>query len=135
MTNVLDIVSTVSASTSLCSCRRPPSRPRSRDDATTGSSDNDNNEVRELFEQLALACLQTIDRNAETLLESEDWLLLPPKMVQFVIKRDTLCLTSETPVIKALNRWCVHRCTKRSMMVTLKNKVGYKSRRQHSKKY
>ena len=132
MTNVLDIVSTVSASTSLCSCRRPPSRPRSRDDAATGSSDNDNNEVRELFEQLALACLQTIDRNAETLLEGEDWLLLPPKMVQFVIKRDTLCLTSETPVIKALNRWCVHRCTKRSMMATLKNKVQHKSRRQHS---
>merc|ERR1712079_646141 len=77
----------------------------------------------ELFEQLALACLQTIDRNAETLLESEDWLLLPPKLVQFVIKRDTLCLTSETPVIKALNRWCVHRCTKRSMVATLKNKT------------
>ena len=88
--------------------------------------DNDANEVYELFEKLAFTCLQTIDIHAEELLGTEDFLLLSPKMVQFVIKRDTLCLSSESLIIAALNSWCVHRCSRRGAVATLKNKVTHK---------
>ena len=99
-------------------------RRESQDDSETrGDKDNDANEVYELFEKLAFTCLQTIDVHAEELLESEDFLLLSPKMVQFVIKRDTLCVSSESLIIAALNSWSVYRCSRRGAMATLKNKV------------
>ena len=87
------------------------------------ADENEDNEVTEMYEELAYICLQNIDKNAEALLEGEDFLLLSPKMVQFIIKRDTLVISSETLVINALNRWCVHRCSQKGMMATLKNKV------------
>jgi len=123
--NVLDICHTISSFTSLCSCKKNFRRRReSQDDSETpaDNKDNDANEVYELFEKLAFTCLQTIDIHAEELLGSEDFLLLSPKMVQFVIKRDTLCVSSESLIIAALNSWCVHRCSRRGAVATLKNK-------------
>jgi len=118
--NVLDIVSTVASFTSLCSCKKAGRR---EDNLKAEAADeNDDNEVTEMYEELAFVCLQTIDKNAEALLEGKDFLLLSPKMVQFIIKRDTLVIGSETLVINALNRWCVHRCGQKGMMATLKNK-------------
>ena len=78
-----------------------------------------------MFEKLAFKCLLTIDAHAELLLKSSDFLLLPAKMVQFILKRDTLCISSEILVINALNRWCVNVCSKKSRIATLKNKVRY----------
>ena len=123
---MLDICHTISSFTSLCSCKKNVRRRRgSRDDTDTkDNKDNDANEVYELFEKLAFTCLQTIDVHTEELLESEDFLLLSPKMVQFIIKRDTLCVSSESLVIRALNRWCVRRCASRGAVATLKNKVA-----------
>ena len=128
---MLDICHTISSFTSLCSCKKNLRRRReSQDDSETraDNKDNDANEVYELFEKLAFTCLQTIDVHAEELLESEDFLLLSPKMVQFVIKRDTLCVSSESLIIAALNSWSVHRCSSRGAMATLKNKVINKRR-------
>ena len=119
--NVLDIVTTVASFTSLCSCKKPGRRAEKL--STEAADENEDNEVTEMYEELAYLCLQNIDKNAESLLEGEDFLLLSPKMVQFIIKRDTLVISSETLVINALNRWCVHHCSQKGMMATLKNKV------------
>ena len=114
-------MSTVASFTSLCSCKKAGRR---EDNLKAEAADeNDDNEITEMYEELAFVCLQTIDKNAEALLEGKDFLLLSPKMVQFIIKRDTLAISSETLVINALNRWCVHRCGQKGMMATLKNKV------------
>ena len=131
---MLDICHTISSFTSLCSCKKSFRRRReSQDDSETrgDNKDNDANEVYELFEKLAFTCLQTIDIHAEELLGSEDFLLLSPKMVQFVIKRDTLCVSSESLIIAGLNSWCVHRCSRRGAVATLKNKVINKRRIQN----
>ena len=120
MDNVLDIVTTIASYTSLCSCRRyKPSRYAKLSD----SDENQNNEVTELYEKLAFKCLLTIDAHAELLLKSSDFLLLPAKMVQFILRRDTLCISSEILAVNALNRWCVNVCSTRRKVATLKNKV------------
>ena len=122
MENVLDIICTIASFTSLCSysCKHKAKRIGDNNESI---GDNESNEVVEMFEELAFRCLQTIDKNAEQLMESEDWLLLPDKMVQFVVKRDTLSISSEMVVVKALNRWCNSVCNKKGIMATLKVKV------------
>ena len=117
MSNVLDIVTTVASFTSLCSCKKSCITIKSFEDQ------NANNELTELFEHLAFKCLQIIDRYAEQLLNSDDFLLLPGKMVQFILKRDTLCLSSESVAVTALNKWSVAQCRKKGLAPTLKNKV------------
>ena len=117
MSNVLDIVTTVASFTSLCSCKKSCITIKSFEDQ------NANNELTELFEHLAFKCLQIIDRYAEQLLNSDDFLLLPGKMVQFILKRDTLCLSSESVAVTALNKWSVAQCRKEGLAPTLKNKV------------
>jgi len=114
--NVLDIITTVSSFTSLCSCKKSCIPVRTFEDQ------NANNELTELYEKLAFKCLQTIDRHAETLLSSDDFLLLSAKMVQFILKRDTLCLSSESVAVTALNRWCVAQCKREGIPPTVKNK-------------
>ena len=116
--NVLDIVSTIASFTSLCSCSH-----KRRNMSVDTNDENESNEVVELFEELAYKCLMTIDQNAEVLMMSEDWLLLTEKMVEFIIKRDTLSISSEVSVVKAINRWCTNICQSRGVMPTLVMKV------------
>ena len=56
-------------------------------------------------------------------LKNEKFLLLTPKMVEFIVKRDTLCLHSEMTVIFALNKWSQYNCRQRNLEPTTNNKV------------
>ena len=56
-------------------------------------------------------------------LKNEKFLLLTPKMVEFIVRRDTLCLHSEMTVIFALNKWSQYNCRQRKLEPTATNKV------------
>ena len=56
-------------------------------------------------------------------LKNEKFLLLTPKMVEFIVRRDTLCLHSEMTVIFALNKWSQYNCRQRNLEPTTDNKV------------
>ena len=57
-------------------------------------------------------------------LKNEKFLLLTPKMVEFIVRRDTLCLHSEMTVIFALNKWSQYNCRQRNLEPTTNNKVN-----------
>ena len=57
-------------------------------------------------------------------LKDEKFLLLSPKMVQFIVRRDTLCIHSEMTVIFALNRWSSYQCSERKLPPSTSNKVS-----------
>ena len=59
-------------------------------------------------------------------LKNEKFLLLTPKMVEFIVRRDTLCLHSEMTVIFALNKWSQYNCRQRNLEPTTNNKVNTK---------
>ena len=56
-------------------------------------------------------------------LKNEKFLLLTPQMVEFIVRRDTLCLQSEMTVIFALNKWSQYNCRQRSLEPTTNNKA------------
>jgi len=117
--NVLDIIVTVASFTSLCTCPRHEGSQYDHGAA----HDNEANEVLELFEDLSRSCLKTIDKNAVEVLKDEKFLLLSPKMVEFIVRRDTLCIHSEMTVIIALNKWSQYRCSLKKLEPTTRNKV------------
>ena len=56
-------------------------------------------------------------------LKDEKFLWLTPKMVEFIVRRDTLFIHSEMTVIIALNRWSSYRCSQRKLEPSTSNKV------------
>ena len=56
-------------------------------------------------------------------LKNDKFLLLTPQMVEFIVRRDTLCLQSEMTVIFALNKWSQYNCRQRSLEPTTNNKA------------
>ena len=56
-------------------------------------------------------------------LNDEKFLQLTPKMVEFIVRRDTLCIHSEMTVIIALNKWSQYNCKKKKLEPTTSNKV------------
>ena len=56
-------------------------------------------------------------------MKDEKFLWLTPKMVEFIVRRDTLFIHSEMTVIIALNRWSSYRCSQRKLEPSTSNKV------------
>jgi len=74
------------------------------------AEENEANAELELFDQIAQRCLHLIDQHTEAVLQSEDWETTPLSLVSLILRRDSLKITNELPVMVALDRWARMQC-------------------------
>jgi len=122
--NVLSVLAKLSSYSSLCACKKEvkpesktlPSAPAVEEfdkeyleDKLTAEQ-NKLNSDQEMFDKVIKKCLQIIDENANKILRSEEFEMVPIKMMHFILKRDSLCVESELNVLHALDRWSRMQC-------------------------
>ena len=67
-------------------------------------------------------CFHHIDKNARTILESDEVEDISLDLLKAIIKRDSLCLPSELCVWQALHRWSHRQCRRRHVSPSTDNK-------------
>lgn len=67
-------------------------------------------------------CLDLIDKNSDEVLNSEHLSIADLPVLQMIFKRDTLNLTSELKIIKAMHKWSTAACKREQLPITLENK-------------
>jgi len=72
--------------------------------------ENQMNDANEMFDAVTEKCLELIDREAEAVLRSDAWDMLPLPLVSLILTRDTLQPRSEASVVRALDRWAGLQC-------------------------
>ena len=83
---------------------------------------NKSNAKQEMFDRLINKCLQMIDENAEKIMMSEEFETLPLKLVHFIVKRDSIYVSSELQVLYALDRWSRVQCYMQNLSPSPTNK-------------
>ena len=83
---------------------------------------NNSNAKQEMFDRLINKCLQMIDENAQKILMSEEFETLPLKLVHFIVKRDSIYVSSELQVLYALDRWSRVQCYMQNLSPSPTNK-------------
>ena len=122
--NVLKVLAELSSYSSLCACKKEakpeiptlPSAPAEEEfdkelleDKLTAEQ-NKLNTDQEMYDKVIKKCLQVLDENANHILRSEEFEMIPLKMMHFILKRDSLCVESELSVLHALDRWSRMQC-------------------------
>jgi len=121
----LNVLEKVIRFSSLCGCKkeviRPPvghhpSAPAAEEfdreyleDKLTAEQ-NKMNAKQEMFDKVIKNSLKIIDENANQILKSEGFEIIPLKLMHFLLKRDSLCVESELNVLRALDRWARMQC-------------------------
>ncbi|KAB7507626.1 BTB/POZ domain-containing protein 6, partial [Armadillidium nasatum] len=67
-------------------------------------------------------CLQLIDQYSDEVLKSEHLSIADPPVLNMVLKRDTLNLSSELKIMKALHKWSTDTCKRKHLPLTLENR-------------
>ena len=107
--NVLNVLAKLSSYSSLCACKKKdkpeiptlPSAPAVEEFDTEFLEDkltaeqNKLNADQEMYDKIIKKCLQVLDENANNILRSEEFEMIPLKMMHFILKRDSLCIDSE----------------------------------------
>jgi len=122
--NVLTVLKKISSYSSLCACKKEithqllplPSAPTKEEfekeyleDKLTAEQNKANSD-QEMYDKVIKKCLKILDENASQILRSEEFEVIPVKMMHFILKRDTLCVASELIVLHALDRWSRMQC-------------------------
>jgi len=122
--NSLRVLEKLSSYSSLCGCKKErrchvaplPSAPAAEEfqkeyleDKLTAEQ-NKINAKQEMFDKVIKKCLKIIDENADQILKSEKFEMIPLKLMHFLLKRDSLCVESELHVMRALDRWGRMQC-------------------------
>lgn len=79
-------------------------------------------EMTNLQDEVMTKCFNLLDKHAETILQSEDFLNLDNTTVYDIVSRDTLHLSSERAVFNALLSWACQECKRQRQEITPENK-------------
>jgi len=143
--NVLVVLEKLISSSSLCCCKKKvltlPSAPALEvfdkeylEDKHTNEQNKINAE-QEMYDAVVKKCLEVLDKNAVLILKSEQLEEIPLKMLQFILKRDTLCIPSELSALQALDRWSRVQCFLRNLPPSPSNKQAVLAGTQYLVRY
>eukprot|EP00092_Neocalanus_flemingeri_P008968 GFUD01009649.1.p1 GENE.GFUD01009649.1~~GFUD01009649.1.p1 ORF type:complete len:439 (+),score=121.99 GFUD01009649.1:419-1735(+) len=147
--NVLKVLEKLSSYSSLCACKKEvkpessslPSAPVVEEFEKEYLEDkhiaeqNKLNADQEMYDKVIKKCLQILDENATKILRSEEFEVIPLKMMYFILKRDTLCVASELSVLHALDRWSRMQCFLKNQPPSPANKQEMLSGAQYLVRY
>lgn len=111
-----------------CPSQKPyssePSAPSLEDLEDNGTSIANSVDPTESCHLLRNECLDMIDQHSDAVLSSESLMLAEAPVLQMVLKRDTLTLSSELKVLDALHKWSTAMCKRHPyhLPLTVENK-------------